>query len=397
MVVVVAAIVMMLAAAIATPAQTYIVAHTFKGSPDGAAPVGGLIRDTAGNLYGTTQDGGSANCRGGCGTVFKLGIGGESALYSFTGYPTDGEYPEARLVRDTAGDLYGTTREGGNYGYGTVFKVDSTGKETVLYSFLGTPPDGAAPVGGLVRDAAGNLYGTTYSGGDFVCQCGMVFKIDPSGKETVLYSFTGGTDGANPVAGLVHDSAGNFYGTTYFGGGVASCGRLGCGTAFKVDRTGKETVLYRFTGGTDGGAPGASLLLDAAGNLYGTASFGGSTPPCGTIFKLDNSGALIVLYGFTCGTDGGIPSSDLVMDAAGNLYGTASEYGDLSCKQAGSLCGTVFELSPTGNLTVLHTFTGGPDGGLSSAGLVRDPAGNLYGTAFLGGAFNYGVVFGIKP
>ncbi|HEV2382919.1 MAG TPA: choice-of-anchor tandem repeat GloVer-containing protein [Terriglobia bacterium] len=357
---------LLVAASVPAQAQTYRVLHSFTGGTDGSGPVGDLIRDTAGNLYGTTESGGNANCRSGCGTIFKLDIRGESVLYSFTGPYTDGEGPQAGLVRDAAGNLYGTTAAGGNSGLGTVFKVDATGKETVLYNFTGTP-DGSDPVDGLVRDSVGNLYGTTYGGGDYVCQCGTVFKIDPTGKETVLYSFIGGTDGANPGAGLVHDASG------------------------------KETVLYRFNGSADGGGPQASLIVDAAGDLYGTASYGGSTPSCGTVFKVDGSGTQTVLYSFTCGTDGGAPSNGLVMDPAGNLYGTASLYGDLSCRQLGSLCGTVFELSTAGTLSVLHIFTGGADGGWPLAGLVRDPVGNLYGTTLLGGALNNGVVFGIKP
>ena len=198
-----------------------------------------------------------------------------ATLYSFSG-PPDGMNPQADLVEDTKGNLYGTTSQGGvtggacgSLGCGVVFKLDTTGKETVLYSFAGEPTDGADPMAGLILDVSGNLYGTTSQGG--TSNFGTVFKLDTTGKETVLYSFTGKpTDGADPMAGLVLDAAGNLYGTTSQGGTSSNFG-----TVFKLGTTGKETVLYSFTGGpSDGADPMAGLVLDAAGNLYGTTSQG---------------------------------------------------------------------------------------------------------------------------
>jgi uncharacterized repeat protein (TIGR03803 family) len=252
---------------------TFTVLYSFNGGTDGAQPHAGLVRDAAGNLYGTTiRGGGGSNL----GTVFKLDTtGAETVLYSFTGFP-DGAKPRAGLVLDAAGNLYGTTYHGGASDLGTVFRLDTTGAETVLHSFSGR--DGQNPYAGLVRDAAGNFYGTTQNGGgDFAA--GTVFKLDTTGKETVLHSFTGGSDGANPYAGLIRDAAGNFYATTFTGGAY------GFGTVFKLDATGNETVLYSFTGGADGGHSRAGLIRDAAGNLYGTTGLGGAFS-LGTVFKL---------------------------------------------------------------------------------------------------------------
>ena len=234
---------MFVAAVIGTPAaqaQTYTVLYRFRG-PDGAQPVyGRLIGDSAGNLYGTTVDGGAS----GLGVVFKLDKTGETVLHSFNG--TDGSEPFAGLIRDSTGNLYGTTKFGGIWGNGVVFELDTTGTETVLYSFTGGT-DGSLPYASLIRDSAGNLYGTTFEGG--ASGSGVVFELDTTGTETVLYSFTGRGHGANPVAGLIRNSAGNLYGTT------ANGGASGHGVVFKVDTTGKETVLYSFTGGADGGNP----------------------------------------------------------------------------------------------------------------------------------------------
>jgi uncharacterized repeat protein (TIGR03803 family) len=233
-------------------AQTFTLLYTFTGGADGRTPGGGVILDAAGNLYGTTTQGGNLACSQGCGTVFKVdGAGKEIVLHSFTGTGAgDGEYPTAALVMDGQGNLYGTTAVGGTSGHGTVFKVDTTGKETVLHSFSGASWEGAFPNGGVVRDGQGNLYGTTEAGG--TSNCGTVFKLDPTGKETVLYSFTGtGGDGSSPEAGVVRDGQGNLYGTTRVGG-VSNYG-----TVFTVDTSGKETVLYSFTGPwADGAYPG---------------------------------------------------------------------------------------------------------------------------------------------
>jgi uncharacterized repeat protein (TIGR03803 family) len=213
-----------------------------------------------------------------CGTVFKIDpTGHETVLYSFTGSYGDGAGPSSALIMDSAGNLYGTTEAGGLSGIGTVFELDTTGHETVLYSFEGTPGDAYLPVSGLIMDSAGNLYGTTYADGFDLP--GMVYKLDTTGHETVLYSFTDGSDGGNPYAGLIIDNAGNLYGTT--GNGGAS----DVGTVFELDTTGHETVLYSFTGGSDGGNPYAGLIMDNAGNLYGTTGYGGSAD-VGVVFEL---------------------------------------------------------------------------------------------------------------
>jgi uncharacterized repeat protein (TIGR03803 family) len=387
------------------PSGHETVLYSFTGTNgDGAFPVAGLTLDTAGNLYGTTENGGQ--CVSGCGTVFKIDPSGkETVLYSFTGMNGDGRDPVAGVIIDNAGNLYGTTKEGGStqcadtFGCGTVFKLDPSGHETVLYSFTGMNGDGANPVAGLTFDTAGNLYGTTENGGQCVSGCGTVFKLDPSGKETVLYSFTGmNGDGANPVAGLNLDTAGNLYGTTENGGQCVS----GCGTVFKIDPSGYETVLYGFTGmNGDGANPAAGLIVDSAGNLYGT-TLGGGSASGGTMFKLDPSGHETVLYSFT-GTngDGANPAAGLIMDSAGNSYGTTQFGGVTSCYASfGSPpgCGTVFKVDPSGHETVLYSFTGtNGDGANPAAGLIMDSAGNSYGTTQFGGVTSCYAYFGANP
>jgi uncharacterized repeat protein (TIGR03803 family) len=372
-----------------------------------------LIRDGAGNLYGTTQNGGgSGACYRGCGTVFKLSpTGGETVLHSFSG--EDGSDLYAGLIGDAAGNLYGTTAIGGvvstacpSRNCGVVFKLGPTGTETVLHTFAGYPTDGANPFAALLRDAAGNLYGTTNAGGAFSpCfqtlfnnGCGTVFEVSATGTETVLYSFSGGADGADPFAELIRDAAGNLYGTTVGGGPSSVCGG-GCGTVFKLSPSGTETVLHTFSGGADGGAPVAGLIRDAAGNLYGTTTSGGSVnrlclgdgDTCGVVFRLSPTGTETVLHSFTRG-DGANPNAGLIADSAGNLYGT-TEFGGAYGR------GVVFELSrcdsaPSGyDFKVLYSFTGGADGAFPIARLVRDATGNLYGTTYLGGTYDYGVVF----
>src|ERR1700722_18280865 len=270
---------MLVTAVIGTPAAqaqtyTYTVLHRFTGA-DGARPFAGLIGDSADNLYGTTIYGGAW----GYGVVFKLNKTGETVLHSFTG-GADGSGPQAGLIQDSAGNLYGTTENGGAWGYGVVFKLDTTGTETVLHSFA-DKPGGANPVARLIQDSAGNLYGTTEYGG--ASGSGVAFKLDTTGTERSLYSFTGGADGGRPAAGLTRDSAGNFYGTTQYGGASNK------GVVFKLDTTGTETVLHSFTGFADGGYPYAGLIQDSLGSLYGTTADGGPSHH-GVVFKLDTTG-----------------------------------------------------------------------------------------------------------
>lgn len=281
-----------------TPAGTQKVLHSFQGSPDGDKPISVLVRDSAGNLYGTTLGGGTGNCIGGCGTVFKIDPSGtESVVYSFLGEP-DGAGPSAGLLIAANGDMYGTTIGGGTNLKGTVFKIDAAGHESVVYRFQGGT-DGGQPNSSLVQDAAGNLYGVTQEGG-VGCGygCGTVFKIDPSGTESVVYAFTGGGDGDFPRGNLVLDTAGNLYGTTG-GGGNLHCPKgfgLGCGTVFRLTPDGTETTIHTFEGQDDkDGAGGSALLIDPSGRLYGATSDGGTgycAPDgtnfgCGAFFRLD--------------------------------------------------------------------------------------------------------------
>ena len=272
-------------------AWTEFVVHSFAGDPDGAQPYAGVTLDNAGHLYGTTSAGGADSY----GVVFAMGgpgIPGPTVLHSFAG-GSDGEQSFGSLVSDASGNLYGVTWAGGAYQAGTVFEmtrnpVTGTWSETVLYQFRGMPADGANPYAGMIFDAAGNLYGTTYAGG--ASGLGSVFKLTPnpdgSWSETVLHSFAGGNDGGNPYGGVTVDSFGNLYGTTNAGG----AGRHG--TIFKMTPTPSgqwlETVLYGFTGGADGGWPGAGVTVDNAGNLYGTAVMGGTGGPeqGGVVFEL---------------------------------------------------------------------------------------------------------------
>jgi uncharacterized repeat protein (TIGR03803 family) len=387
-------------------AQTYVVLHAFTGRGDGQLPAAGLLRDAGGNLYGTTAYGGSFNY----GTVFKVDmVGHETVLHSFAG--GDGLFPYASLIEDRNGNLYGTTTNGGTaeggscqHGCGTVFKVDKDGREKVLYAFTGQT-DGGNPEAGLVRDAAGTLYGTATTGGDLSCRdyipgCGVVFKVDTNGKETVLHAFTGGADGDRPSGTLIRDKTGNLYGVTSYGG------KSGSGVVFKLDREGKETVLYNFTGTTDGNRPGGSLIRDQAGNFYGETLAGGdsSCDPyvngCGVVFELNKTGKEIVLYAFTGASDGALPVGGLIRDNAGNLFGAT---GDVlgGCPWG---CGTIFKIDKKGNHTVLYTFTTGSDGIEPFGGVISDESGNLYGTASQGGdsscgspGIGCGVVFELTP
>ena len=354
------------------------VLYSFTGGSDGSNPQAAVIRDAAGNLYGTTNNGGAS----GKGVVFKVSSSGtETALYSFTG-GSDGSNPQGPLIRDSAGNFYGTTNSGGASGVGVVFELDPAGNETVLYTFAGgIEPDGAYPAGNVIRDANGNLYGTAYWGG--AANQGVVYKVDTSGQGTVVYSFPGPVDGQLPDTGVTRDAAGNLYGTAQWGG------RYGWGVVYKLDPSGHDTVLHAFTGGADGSTPYAGVILDAECNVYGTTQLGGAAN-AGVVYKIDTAGHETVLYSFTGGTDGGKPVGGVIRDAARNLYGTTQSGG-------ASGAGVVFKLDPSGEETVLYTFTGGSDGANPNAGVIRDAEGNLYGTAEFGGASGAGVVFMVDP
>ncbi len=399
---------------------------------DGNLPSAGLTQDAAGNLYGTTTSGGAnsnpACGSSGCGTVFMLDdTGHETVLYSFCSASNcaDGANPQAGLIRDAAGNLFGTTTAGGlNYmfcsnGCGTVFEVDNTGHETVLYRFCsntmnGSPClDGASPQAGLIKDAAGNLYGTTKLGGPG--NGGTVFKLDNAGHETVLDGFcavtTNCTDGSAPESGLIQDAAGNLYGATSMGGNGFYT--VGGGTVFKLDSSDHWTLLHSFCSASncpDGFSPQSGLIQDAVGNLYGTTAGGGAgvAPQCcggGTVFKLDTTDRLTTLYDFCTAancTDGGAPTAALIQDAAGNLYSTTTAGGANSNSACGSNgCGTVFKVDNMGHETVAYSFCSAAncaDGANPQAGLIQDAAGNLYSTAAVGGANGRGgVVFKLTP
>ena len=310
------------------------IVHSFDVT-DGLCPFDSLIADEAGNLYGTTLDGGPY----GVGNVFKLDPGGnETNLYNFNAGPNgsaDGCYPYAGLLRDGAGNLYGTTSRCGAYMQGVVFKIDTNGNETVLHNFSG--PDGAYPYGGLIMDAVGNLYGTTAAGGSSAL--GVLYKLTPKGKLVLLHSFTGnGIDGCNPDGKPLRDNSGNFFGT------ASNCGAFDLGNVWKIGKNGSETVLHNFAGGSsDGAQPSdAGLISDGQGNLYGVTSSGGPSS-YGTVYKVSVDGTFTLLHKFSAtmaGAGARDPQGSLVMDAKGNLYGTTSAGGD------GDGNGTVWTLTP---------------------------------------------------
>lgn len=374
-------------------AKGYHVIYTFQNSQDGDDPHSGLIKGGQGNLYGTTFSGGNGGFNGN-GTVYKLAPDGtKTTLYSFTG-GADGNYP-GPLVIDGSGNLFGTTQQGGLYqgcnmsGCGVVFEVAPDGAETVLYTFNGGN-DGGNPMGGLLADGSGGFYGTTAQGG--ASRDGTVFHVSSDGTETALHDFTGGSDGFSPEAGLIADKSGNIYGTTKYGGS----GRTdpGCGTIFKITPKGTESVLYVFTGGADGANPISALIADESGNFYGTAEFGGTAggcggQGCGTVFKLAPGGALTILYTFTGGNDGGQPVASLVADNAGNLYGTTLFWG-------ADGYGVVFKLAPDGKEHVLHSFTNGNDGAYPWGALLKVGKDKFVSAASGGGATDFGTVFEVK-
>jgi uncharacterized repeat protein (TIGR03803 family) len=325
----------------------------------------------------------------------------ETVLYSFASQPGDGNYADAGLIFDNAGNLYGTTVSGGAHYGGTVFELTAAGTEKILYSF-GSQPDGSGPYAGVIFDDAGNLYGTTSYGGADKCSnayvCGAVFELTADGTEKVLHSFGNpyGYDGArgdgtDPQAGLIFDNAGNLYGTTTYGGDL-ECGGYGCGTVFKLTPKGKrnfkEKILYRFgRHAGDGQNPYAGLIFDSAGNLYGT-TFDGGYYGYGTVIELTATGKEKALYSFgRYKGDGLHPQAGLIFDNSGNLYSTTTYGGAYGY-------GTVFELTADGTEKILYSFGGQSGDGESPTGsLILDTNGTLYGTTSFGGAYYAGAVF----
>ena len=332
-----------------SPNGAQTVLHAFTGGTDGAQPEGTLLLDPNGNLYGTAYFGGDVNCifpgAGGCGVIFKIDSQGNfSVLHTFE--EVEGAGPIAGLVRDSAGNLYGNTTYGGanscgGSGCGVVFELDPSNNLTVLYSFAGKP-DGQYPTGRLTLGTDGKIYGTTFKGG--TSNQGTVFKLSPNQDgtwtESVLHSFNG-TDGSQVNAGVIRDDNGNLY-------GAAAAGGAGSGVVFKIDANGNETTLYSFAGGADGGFPYGDLVRDQHGNLYGTTFFSLGFKARGVVYKLDLSGKETVLYAFGGQADGGAPYAGLFRDLNGVLYGTTGYGGDLSSPQGycgGHGCGVVFRLS----------------------------------------------------
>ena len=394
--------------------------YSFQGGTDGANGVGtynglgsALIMDSKGNLYGTTSLGGneSGNCNlGGCGTVFELSptSGQESVLHAFTGYQTtctncDGSNPLGDLIMDGSGNLYGTTVAGGgsgaspvNPGSGLIYEVvPSTQVETILHALVGST-DGSSPKGGLLMDTAGDLYGTV-SGNSTTGSSGPVFKI-AAGSQTPQY--TGGYDSVGSAnGGLLMDSAGNLYGVSTGIGNLttppATC-QSGCGTVYEIAKgASTATVLYAFAGGSDGESPDGNLVMDSAGNLYGVTENGGSAT-YGTVFEIAaGTHTETILYNFQGGSDGKTPVRGLVIDSAGNLYGVTQNGGSTSTCAAGG--GTVFEIAAgTHTETILYSF--GCTGSNSfdpNNRLLMDGAGNLYGTTAYGGTTSNGTVYEI--
>jgi uncharacterized repeat protein (TIGR03803 family) len=393
-----------------TPSGTVTVLHVFAGGTDGADPAGSVIQATDGNFYGTTFHGGAADF----GTVFRMTPGGTvTILHAFTGGSTDGGYPAAGLIQGADGNFYGTTGTT-DADYGTVFRMTPAGTVTVLHAFTG----GVSPASSLIQATDGNFYGTTQStiyqvtpGGTFTAfaligvdylagsliqatdgnfygtaassgtgGAGAVFRMTPSGSVTVLHTFAGGTDGASPASGLIQATDGNFYGTTSQGGASNN------GTVFQMTPSGAVTILHAFTNVPDGSRPFASLIQAADGNFYGT-TYQGGTLNFGTVFKITSSATYSVLHVFAGSVDGADPTTALIQATDGNFYGTTAGGG-------ASNDGTVFQMTPSGTVTILHTFTGGTtDGASPRAALIQGTDGNLYGTTSQGGTANDGTLF----
>jgi uncharacterized repeat protein (TIGR03803 family) len=409
-------------------AQTFTVLHNFSTGSNGSNPFAGLTINGTGNLlYGTTGAGGTGTCSNdgltGCGTIFKLQKIGSGwtfdPLYSFQG-GTDGEFPVRPMTIGPNSTLYGATLGGGegtctydgDSGCGIVFNTGppptppitplQKWNEKVLYRFTGEG-DGGVAFSTVIFDAAGNMYGTTVYGG--TNGLGTVFKLTPSGggnyTESVLYSFAGGSDAANPLDGLIFDTAGNLYGATATGGGSATCTN-GCGTVFELSPSGSgwtEKVLYKFQGPSDGENPNAGVVMDTPGNLYGNTWQGGPGGG-GTVFELSPSGSNYIFTLLYSVPVSGFAVGRVARDSSGNLYEALQNGG-------ANNDGQIFELTPSnGNwiFTDLHDFTGGSDGSNPIGGVVLDSSGNIYGTSLFGGsntcgngAYGCGNVWEITP
>jgi uncharacterized repeat protein (TIGR03803 family) len=363
-----------------TPGGILTVLHAFAGgTTDGASPAAGVIQAADGNLYGTTSAGGAS----GEGTVFSITpTGGFSILHSFSSATDGGYYPQA-LMQASDGNFYGTTTLS-NPGVGTVFVITAGGAFNTLHSFT-YDAEGGYP-SALIQGTDGSFYGTTGAGG--IAGSGTVFRITPGGILTVMHAFAADpTDGGFPDGAVIQATDGNFYGTTEFGGAS------GDGTVFRMTSAGSLTVVHSFADGApDGSLPGGALVQAANGNFYGTTRAGG-TSNGGTVFTMTLTGAVTVGHSFSAAVDGGrYPYAGLLQATDGNFYGTAPQ------SQSPSEFGTIFQITPAGAFTVLHTFAGGTsDGGGPYAGLLQASDGNFYGTTTAYGAFGNGTVFKLTP
>jgi uncharacterized repeat protein (TIGR03803 family) len=375
------------AMAIAAPAQTFTTLVNFDGSNGSDPSLMSMVQGKDGSLYGTTL-GGGINFEG---TAFKLTRTGKiRTLYNFCSQLncSDGSNPWAGLLLAADGSFYGTTQFGGDVTCpfyntcGTIFKITPEGTLTTLFSF--DESDGELPISRVVQATDRELYGTTSQGGlSNECSqgCGTVFKMTTEGDLTTLHSFNGG-DGQGTSAGLAEGTDGNFYGTTPGGGEFAN------GTVFKITPQGALTTLHSFDIG-DGANPKAGLIQGLDGNFYG-ATIGGGSGGWGVVFKMTPNGTVTILHNFSL-TDGGEPYS-LIQGTDGNFYGTTYYGGNFTCSQG---CGTVFQLTPTGTLTTLHSFDSS-DGSVPTGGLVQSTNGTLYGTSSQGGRYNSGTLFSLK-
>jgi uncharacterized repeat protein (TIGR03803 family) len=365
-----------IAGPISVSAQMLTVLHSFNGS-DGQVPESALVQGSDGNFYGTTALGGDNNK----GTVFKIdSTGNLTTLHSFSGFPSDGANPIAGLIQGSDGNFYGTTALGGMFYQGTLFRMTPAGAVTIVHSFSGLLGDGSVPLGGLVQGSAGSLYGTTALGGTHAK--GTVFGF-ALGVAVTLHSFSGSSgDGANPTAKLFRSSDGNFYGTTVRGGAQNR------GTTFKIGALGSFTMLHSFSGSPGEGAnPVAGLVQGSDGNFYGTTGLGGEHY-LGTIFKMTPAGSVTTLHSFSGASgQGADPFGGLVQASDGNFYGTTALGG-------AHVVGTLFKITPAGSLTTLYPFgSSSGDGASPLSALVQGSDGNFYGTTALGGAHHWGTVF----
>jgi uncharacterized repeat protein (TIGR03803 family) len=349
--------------------------YSFTGTNDGSSPYAGLVQGSDGNFYGTTFGGGTNNL----GTVFQItSTGALTSLYSFGG-TNDGANPVGGLVQGSDGNFYGTTEAGGTNNLGTVFKITTSGALTSLYSFTGTN-DGANPYAPLAQGSDGNYYGTTELGG--TNNFGTVFKISTNGALTSLYSFTSGSDGAYPLAGLVQGSDGNFYGST------AGEAFMFANAVFQISTNGTLNALYASFPPFGGNS--SRLAQGGDGFFYGTTQYGGTSSD-GTVFKISTNGPPTTLHSFSL-ADGLTSFGGLVLGSDGSFYGTTYGGGNTNLNN-GFGYGTVFKVTTNGALAGLYSFGGTNDGANPQAGLVQGSDGSFYGTTKAGGTNNLGTVF----